>query len=78
MPGTGEIVSRVVDNVSDGAIVLLHDSSPDGSGDRSQTVGALPWIINALRARGFEFGTLSTTTGARSGPTGPDVVIGQE
>jgi peptidoglycan-N-acetylglucosamine deacetylase len=78
MPGTGEIVSRVVDNVSDGAIILLHDSSPDGSEDRSQTVAALPWIINALRARGFQFGTLSTPTGARSGPTGPDVVIGRE
>ena len=77
MPGTGEIVSRVVDNVSDGAIILLHDSSPDGSEDRSQTVAALPWIIDTLRARGFQFGTLSTPTGA-PGPTGPDVVIGGE
>ena len=70
--------ARVVDNVSDGDIILLHDGSPDGSEDRSQTVAALPVIIDTLRARGFEFGTLSTTTGARSGPTGPDVVIGGE
>jgi peptidoglycan/xylan/chitin deacetylase (PgdA/CDA1 family) len=78
LPGTDVIISSVVDNVSDGAIVPLHDSSPDGSEDRSQTVAALPTIIDTLRARGFEFGTLSTTTGALAGPTGPDVVIGQE
>ena len=77
-PGVDVIVSRVVDNVSDGDIILLHDGSPDGNEDRSQTVAALPTIIDTLRARGFEFGTLSTTTGARSGPTGPDVVIGGE
>ena len=64
LPGTLAIVSRVVDNVSDGAIVLMHDSSPDGSEDRSQTVEALPIIIDQLRERGFQFGTLSTTTGA--------------
>ena len=63
-PGADVIVSRVVDNVSDGDIVLLHDGSSDGSEDRSQTVAALPTIIDTLRARGFEFGTLSTTTGA--------------
>ena len=77
MPGTDAIVSRVVDNVRDGAIVLLHDGSPDGSGDRSQTVAALPTIIDTLRARGFEFGTLSTSAGP-VGPTGPDVAISRE
>jgi peptidoglycan-N-acetylglucosamine deacetylase len=77
MPGTDVIVSRVVDNVRDGAIVLLHDGSPDGSGDRSQTVAALPMIIDTLRARGFQFGTLSTSAGP-VGPTGPDVAISRE
>ena len=77
-PGTDVIVRRVVDNVSEGDIILLHDGSPDGSEDRSQTVAALPTIIDTLRARGFEFGTLSTTTAARAGPTGPDVLIGDE
>jgi peptidoglycan/xylan/chitin deacetylase (PgdA/CDA1 family) len=77
MPGTDVIVSRVVDNVTDGAIVLLHDGSPDGSGDRSQTVAALPTIIDTLRARGFQFGTLSTSAGPL-GPTGPDVAISRE
>ena len=39
-----------------GNVVLLHD----GGGDRSQTVAALPVIIEGLRARGFEVVPLST------------------
>ena len=77
MPGTDVIVSRVVDNVHDGAIVLLHDGSPEGTGDRSQTVAALPTIIDTLRSRGFQFGMLSTSAGP-VGPTGPDVAISRE
>ncbi|MGC2237062.1 MAG: glycosyltransferase [Pyrinomonadaceae bacterium] len=38
-----------------GEIVLLHD----GGGDRSATVEALPRIIHELKARGFEFTTVS-------------------
>lgn len=38
-----------------GEIVLLHDSG----GDRSATVAALPKLINELRARGYEFTTVS-------------------
>src|SRR4029077_3630953 len=34
-----------------GNIILFHD----GGGDRSQTVAALPEIIDQLRARGYEF-----------------------
>jgi peptidoglycan/xylan/chitin deacetylase (PgdA/CDA1 family) len=74
MPGTGTIVSNVVNNVSPNAIILLHDGSPDLSGDRSQTVAALPTIIDTLRARGYNFGTLSTT----GGPTGPNVAVSGE
>jgi peptidoglycan-N-acetylglucosamine deacetylase len=40
-------------------IVLLHDSG----GDRSQTVAALPIIINALRARGYRFVPVSELAG---------------
>jgi peptidoglycan-N-acetylglucosamine deacetylase len=82
-PGTDVIVSRVVDNVSDGAIILMHDGSPDGTEDRSQTVAAVPTIIDQLRDLGYKFGSLSTTsTGAATatptGPTGPSVPIGRE
>jgi peptidoglycan-N-acetylglucosamine deacetylase len=54
LPGTNEIVRRVVDNVRNGGIVLLHD----GGGDRSQTVAALGTIISTLQGRGYRFDTL--------------------
>jgi peptidoglycan/xylan/chitin deacetylase (PgdA/CDA1 family) len=50
-PGVDAIVSRVLDNVRPGSIVLLHD----GGGDRSQTVAALGQILAELVAREFVF-----------------------
>ncbi len=47
-PGADAIVQRVKEQRSEGNIVLLHDAG----GDRSQTVEALPRIINYLRVRG--------------------------
>ena len=40
-------------------VVLLHD----GGGDRSQTVAALPRIIDGLRAQGYRFVTVSQLAG---------------
>jgi len=74
MPGTATIVNNVVNNVRPGVIILMHDGSPDLTGDRSQTVAALPTIIDTLRARGYDFGKLSTT----GGPTGPNVAVSGE
>ncbi len=60
-PSADEIVQRVVAQATDpdpekrGQIVLLHDAG----GDRSATVEALPRFIDALRAKGFEFETVS-------------------
>ncbi len=48
-PGTDVIVSRVLNQTKNGSIILMHD----GGGDRSQTVAALPTIIEQLRQRGF-------------------------
>ncbi len=45
------IVKNVLDEASDGNIILLHD----GGGNREQTVLALPQLIDALRANGYEF-----------------------
>ncbi|HEX4273013.1 MAG TPA: polysaccharide deacetylase family protein, partial [Rhizomicrobium sp.] len=42
-----------------GNIILLHDSG----GDRSQTVALLPVLIDALRARGYSFVTVSQLGG---------------
>jgi cellulose synthase/poly-beta-1,6-N-acetylglucosamine synthase-like glycosyltransferase/spore germination protein YaaH/peptidoglycan/xylan/chitin deacetylase (PgdA/CDA1 family) len=44
-----------------GSIILLHD----GGGDRSQTVRALPMIIDSLRARGYEFVSVAQLMGKR-------------
>jgi peptidoglycan-N-acetylglucosamine deacetylase len=51
------IVRRVLDqtNGHSGNIILLHD----GGGDRSHTVAALPRVIEGLRAKGYEFVTVS-------------------
>ena len=47
-PGSDEIVERVKSGRAYGRVILLHD----GGGDRSQTVEALPQIIDYLETRG--------------------------
>lgn len=54
-PGVGRIVERVVRNARPGGIVLMHD----GGGHRSQTVAALPAILEQLSAQGYRFVTVS-------------------
>lgn len=54
MPGTNLIIARVLAQVHNGSIVLMHD----GGGNRSQTVAALPTIITRLEQRGYHFVTL--------------------
>lgn len=61
-PGSDAIYQRVVSNAQPGSIVLLHD----GGGNRSQTVAALPRIIENLRDRGYRFSTLSALLGQRT------------
>ncbi|WP_079184186.1 polysaccharide deacetylase family protein [Streptomyces uncialis] len=51
-PGRAAIESRVLNNVRNGSVVLLHD----GGGDRSQTVAALPKILKTLKSKGYTFG----------------------
>ena len=45
-----QIVENVLRQADKGNIVLFHD----GGGDRSQTVAALPQVIDALRAKGYQ------------------------
>lgn len=81
MPGVNAIVSNVVSTVKPNAIILFHDGSPGDDEDRSQTVAALPTVIDSLRSVGYSFGSLVTNVGASStpaGPTGPSVPIGPE
>ncbi|MFL6228118.1 MAG: glycosyltransferase [Pyrinomonadaceae bacterium] len=64
-PGVDEIVKRTIEGLENpdpdkrGQVVLLHDSG----GDRSQTIAALPVLIEKLRARGYRFVTVSQLAG---------------
>jgi peptidoglycan-N-acetylglucosamine deacetylase len=51
MPGAPAIATTVLDQARPGSIVLMHD----GGGDRSDTVEALPAVIEGLLARGYRF-----------------------
>jgi peptidoglycan-N-acetylglucosamine deacetylase len=54
LPGSDVIAERVLADVRPGSVILLHD----GGGDRSQTVAALPSIIERLLGDGYEFVTV--------------------
>ncbi|HTQ15240.1 MAG TPA: glycosyltransferase [Rhizomicrobium sp.] len=65
LPGVDAIVNRTLDQIHRSRpdmprnIVLLHDAG----GDRSQTVAALPIIIDRLRAEGYRFVPVSSLAG---------------
>jgi len=58
-PGADIILRRVKQQRRDGSIILLHDAG----GDRSQTVEALPLILDWLHTRGDTVVPLSTLLG---------------
>ncbi|PYK66404.1 MAG: hypothetical protein DME50_05655 [Verrucomicrobia bacterium] len=58
-PGADNILRRVKQQRRDGSIILLHDAG----GDRSQTVQALPRILEWLHTRGDTVVPLSTLLG---------------
>jgi cellulose synthase/poly-beta-1,6-N-acetylglucosamine synthase-like glycosyltransferase/peptidoglycan/xylan/chitin deacetylase (PgdA/CDA1 family)/spore germination protein YaaH len=74
-PGVDAIVRSTVDQVTRGSpansaqIILLHD----GGGDRSQTVAALPRIIDRLRALGYRFVPVSALAGLSRNQVMPPV-----
>lgn len=61
LPGTGAIYSNIVSHARNGSIILMHD----GGGPRSETLAALPQVIDTLRSRGFGFATVSALLGDR-------------
>jgi cellulose synthase/poly-beta-1,6-N-acetylglucosamine synthase-like glycosyltransferase/peptidoglycan/xylan/chitin deacetylase (PgdA/CDA1 family)/spore germination protein YaaH len=77
-PGVDAIVRNVMASIDTtnvdrkGQVVLLHD----GGGERSQTVAALPLIIDDLRAQGYEFVTVSTLAGLTRAQTMPPLPPG--
>jgi peptidoglycan-N-acetylglucosamine deacetylase len=60
-PPASTVVERVLTDVeaNRGNIILMHD----GGGIRSQTLAALPQIIDGLRAKGYEFVSVSDLLG---------------
>ena len=58
-PGADTIVQRIKQQRRDGSIILLHDAG----GDRSQTVAALPRVLDWLHTRGDTIVPLSTLLG---------------
>jgi len=50
-PGASKIVKNVVSTTNGGNIILMHD----GGGDRTQTIKALPKIIESLKDNGYKF-----------------------
>ena len=53
------VLTRLKDTSRPGQVVLLHDSG----GDRSRTVEALPGLIDALRANGYQLVTIGDLAG---------------
>jgi peptidoglycan/xylan/chitin deacetylase (PgdA/CDA1 family)/GT2 family glycosyltransferase len=65
-PGADVIVQRALDQATERTVILLHD----GGGNRSETIAALPGIIEGLRARGYVFTTLDALDGSVVSPYG--------
>jgi len=59
LPGTEYIISAVLDRVQAGDIIILHDAGGFGFyRDRTQTLQALPVILETLKERGYRFVTV--------------------
>jgi cellulose synthase/poly-beta-1,6-N-acetylglucosamine synthase-like glycosyltransferase/peptidoglycan/xylan/chitin deacetylase (PgdA/CDA1 family) len=58
-PGVAAILRNSMPEGTAGQVLLLHDAG----GDRSQTVAALPQLIQQLQGKGFHFATLTDAVG---------------
>ncbi|MEP6973902.1 MAG: glycosyltransferase [Spartobacteria bacterium] len=72
-PGAEVILQRIKQQRRDGSIILLHDAG----GDRSQTLAALPQIIDWLQTRGDTIVPLSTLIGSSRDAVMPPLGKGQ-
>ncbi|PYL03479.1 MAG: hypothetical protein DME31_06365 [Verrucomicrobia bacterium] len=68
-PGADIILQRIKQQRHDGSVILLHDAG----GDRSQTVEALPRILDWLHTRGDTIVPLSTLLGTTRDAVMPSV-----
>ncbi len=59
-PGVSVIISRILAQTRPGSIILCHDGDGDHIGqNRSQTVQAIPIVIQKLNTAGYRFVTVS-------------------
>jgi peptidoglycan/xylan/chitin deacetylase (PgdA/CDA1 family) len=61
-PGVSVVTRRIVDGASPGAIILAHDI-------HKSTIDAMPGTLDQLRAKGFEFATMSELIALEEIPT---------
>ncbi len=57
-PSPSLIASRVLKNVRDGSIIVLHDGNKGRNGDRKNTVEATKLIVSSLKQQGYRFVTV--------------------
>ena len=57
--GAKEIAHEVLNRVRAGSIILLHDGDSEGRHNRSETVAALPLIVEGLHEMGLQFAPLT-------------------
>jgi peptidoglycan/xylan/chitin deacetylase (PgdA/CDA1 family) len=69
VPGVDTIIDRALQGARPGAIILMHDAG----GDRSETVAALPLIIQGLRKRGYKLVTVPRLLLDNPAPADQDV-----
>ncbi|GAA1589591.1 glycosyltransferase [Kribbella sancticallisti] len=58
-PGTTQVIANSMPKSTAGQVLLMHDAG----GDRTETLAALQKLIPALKARNFQFATVSDTVG---------------
>ena len=58
-PGVARVIANSTPRGTAGQVLLMHDAG----GDRSQTLAALQKLIPSLKARGFQFATVSDAVG---------------
>lgn len=68
-PKSSVIVNRVMSQLSNGNIILLHDAG----GNRENTVKALPIIIEKLKSKGYKFVTIHDLLGKTRDAVMPSV-----
>jgi cellulose synthase/poly-beta-1,6-N-acetylglucosamine synthase-like glycosyltransferase/peptidoglycan/xylan/chitin deacetylase (PgdA/CDA1 family)/spore germination protein YaaH len=69
-----QITEDVLQQLDRGNIILLHD----GGGDRSQTVKALPMIIDGIRSRGYRIVSVAELLGDTRAQVMPPLVSSRE